>query len=158
MLSLNETDFMGGAWHPQAVSCGLPFSFVPLRSRDAVARARLKLEVWEKLLQHTTYNNVMVFALDAEHPNHQIRARCFVPGESVPEDPATGSACAALGGYLAARSPQASGSLSWIVEQGYEMGRPSQIHVAVDKDQGLTTAVRVGGSAVLLCKGEMTIP
>ncbi len=158
MLSLSEADLLSGAWHPQAVSCGLPFSFVPLRDRSAVARAKLKTDLWETALQSTPYNNVMVFALDAEHADHQVRARCFVPGESVPEDPATGSACAALGGYLAARDTRTNGTLRWIVEQGYEMGRPSQIHVEADRHDGATTAVRVGGSSVLMCQGELTIP
>jgi trans-2,3-dihydro-3-hydroxyanthranilate isomerase len=158
MLTLEDEDLIGGSWHPQAVSCGLPFSFVPLRDRGAVARARLKTELWEKSLQHTPYNNVMVFALDPEHPGHHVRARCFVPGESVPEDPATGSACAALGGYLALRDSSTDTTLRWIVEQGYEMRRPSQIHVEVDRNGGRTTAVRVGGSSVLVCKGQITIP
>jgi len=157
MLSLGTDDLAGGAFHPQAVSCGLPFTFVPLRTRDAVRRARLKLDLWEAALSHTAAHMVMVFALDAEDAAHQVRARMFAPGESVPEDPATGSACAALGGYLGMRDATASGTLRWIVEQGYEMGRPSLLHVSCDKQDGAITAVRVGGSAVLVSSGTIRL-
>ena len=122
MLSLTEEDVLGGAFHPQAVSCGLPFSLIPLRDRDAVRRARLRADLWERALAGTPYHMVMVFALDPEYAGHHVRARMFAPGDLVPEDPATGSACAALGGYLAARDPRRDGLLRWIVEQGYEMG------------------------------------
>jgi trans-2,3-dihydro-3-hydroxyanthranilate isomerase len=157
MLSLGEDDLLGGAHHPQAVSCGLPFTFVPLRSRDAVRRARLRLELWESALATTPAPMVMVFAMDAEDPAHQVRARMFAPSESVPEDPATGSACAALGGYLGMRGERGTGTWRWVVEQGYEMGRPSLLHVACDTHDGAITAVRVGGAAVMVCAGTITV-
>ncbi|MGF7473853.1 PhzF family phenazine biosynthesis protein, partial [Salmonella enterica subsp. enterica serovar Minnesota] len=46
---------------------------------------------------------VFVFAEGGERPGTDVRGRMFAPTIDVPEDPATGSACAALGGYLAAR-------------------------------------------------------
>jgi trans-2,3-dihydro-3-hydroxyanthranilate isomerase len=99
----------------------------------------------------------MVFAPEAEQPGHDIRARMFAPGIGVPEDPATGSAAAGLGGYLAARDPRADGTLRWIVEQGFEMGRPSILEVEADKKGGRITAVRVGGRTVMVCEGTMTL-
>lgn len=157
MLSLGTDDLVGGAFHPQAVSCGLPFTFVPLRSRDAVRRAKLRLDLWEGALAASPANMVMVFALDAEDPAHQVRARMFAPGVAVPEDPATGSACAALGGYLGMRDAIADGTLRWIVEQGYEMGRPSLLHVSCDKAKGAITGIRVGGASVLVCSGTIRV-
>jgi trans-2,3-dihydro-3-hydroxyanthranilate isomerase len=77
----------------------------------------------------------------------------------VPEDPATGSANAALAGYLAARHPsgQRDGTLRWVVEQGFEMGRPSMLEVEADIAGGAVAAVRVGGASVLVCDGTMEI-
>ncbi len=100
---------------------------------------------------------MMIFALEAEDPAHQVRARMFGPSEAVPEDPATGSACAALGGYLAQRQMAGDGTLRWIVEQGYEMGRPSLLHLSADIAGGKVTAVRVGGGSVLVCSGTITV-
>jgi trans-2,3-dihydro-3-hydroxyanthranilate isomerase len=157
MLSLEVDDLLDGRYHPQAVSVGVPFSFVPLRNRDAVRRAKLRIDLWEQALARTPHHMVMLFAFDAESPGHDVRARMFAPGESIPEDPATGSACAALGGYLAARDERRDGTLTWIVEQGYEMGRPSILELEVDKAAGAITAVRVGGASVLVCEGNITL-
>lgn len=151
-LSLTEGDLLDGAWHPQVVSCGLPFAFVPVRDRAAVGRSRIRTDVWEEHLRGTPGEMVMVFAMDPEEAGHDVRARMYAPGISVPEDPATGSACAALGGYLGARDRR-EGTLRWIVEQGYEMGRPSLLEVEADRSGGAITAVRVGGSSVMVFEG-----
>ena len=81
----------------------------------------------------------------------------FVPGLSVPEDPATGSACAALAGYLAARTPRLDGTLRWTVAQGLEMGRASRLELEADKQGGDITAVRVGGSSVVVSEGRFRL-
>lgn len=158
MLSLAVDDLLDGAFHPQGVSCGLPFSFVPVRNRDAVRRAKLRLHIWEETLASLPHHMVMVFAMDAEERGHDVRARMFGPGSEVPEDPATGSACAALGGYLGARDARRDGTLRWIVEQGYEMGRPSILSIETDKTGGAITAVRVGGNTVMMCEGMIGVP
>lgn len=157
MLTLEPADLMDGAWHPQVVSCGLPFTFVPVRSRDAVRRAKMRPDLWERTLAGLPHHMTVVFAMEAEEPGHDVRARMFAPGVSVPEDPATGSACAALGGYLGFRHATRDGRLHWVVEQGYEMGRPSQLDLEVEKADGVITAVRVGGSSVMVCEGTMVV-
>jgi len=157
MLSLGPDDLAGGDMQPEAVSCGTPFLFVPLRNRDAVRRSRVKLDFMESALAGYLTDKVMVFAMDAEQPGHHVRARMFAPSIGVPEDPATGSACVALAGYLAARNSHRDGTLQWIVEQGFEMGRPSLLEIEADKRDGTITAARVGGRTVLVCEGTMTL-
>jgi trans-2,3-dihydro-3-hydroxyanthranilate isomerase len=157
VLGLDEEDLLTGDFAPETVSCGLPFTFVPLRNRDAVRRAKLRLDAWERVISRHPGHMLFFFARDAEQPGHDVRARMFGPGYNVPEDPATGSACAALGGYLGHRDPRGDGTLRWVVEQGYEMGRPSQVHVETDKRGGAITAVRVGGESVLVCEGTLTV-
>ena len=155
ILSLSVKDLVGGQWSPQALSCGLPFLFVPLRDRDAVGRARVRLEQWERTLGNAPARDLFVFSRDPEREGSDIRGRMFGPGVSVAEDPATGSACAALGGYLAARDTRADGMLKWVVEQGFEMGRPSILEVEVDKKGGEITGVRVGGATVMISEGTI---
>ena len=157
ILSLEADDILEGRFHPQSVSCGLPFGFVTLRARDAVRRSRLRIEPWEQHLAGTPSAMLMVFAMEGERPGSDVHARMYAPGLNVIEDPATGSACAALGGYLAMRSDHASGTLRWIVEQGFEMGRPSILQVEADKRDGAIVAVRVGGATVMVCSGEITV-
>jgi trans-2,3-dihydro-3-hydroxyanthranilate isomerase len=158
MLSLSKGDVLDGDMLAQSVSCGTPFLFVPLRDRATVGRARINLDLWESTLRGYVTNKVFVFAMEAERPGSDVRARMFAPGIGVAEDPATGSAAVALGGYLAARDPRFDGTLRWTVEQGFEMGRPSILEVEADKKDGKITAARVGGRTVLVCDGMMEIP
>ena len=81
----------------------------------------------------------------------------YAPSIGVPEDPATGSAAVALGGYLAARDARFDGTLRWVIEQGFEMGRPSILEVEADKQAGKITAARVGGKTVMVCEGSMNL-
>jgi trans-2,3-dihydro-3-hydroxyanthranilate isomerase len=157
MLGLDVSDILNDGLQPQAVSCGLPFTFVPVRDRHAVARARLSLERWERTLKDHWAHMVFVMAMDPQLPSSDVHARMFGPGSNVPEDPATGSACAALGGYLAMRSSQRDGTLRWVVEQGFEMGRPSILDVEADLADGKVKAIRVGGSSVLVMEGTLTV-
>ena len=157
MLSLAPDDILDGEFAPEAVSCGLPFLFIPLRDRAAVGRARVKLDILQRVMRGYWTQEVFVFAMDPERDTSDARARMFAPGLSVPEDPATGSACAAFGGYLARRDATANGTLRWVVEQGFEMGRPSILDVEADKHGGKISAVRVGGSSVVVCEGMMEI-
>jgi len=62
-----------------------------------------------------------------------------------------------LGGYLAARDPRFEGTLRWVVEQGFEMGRPSVLEVEADKQGGKVSAARVGGKTVMMCEGTMEL-
>lgn len=153
-LGLTPSDLLDGTLAPEAVSCGVPFLFVPLRDRAALARARVRLDPFSELLNSYWTAKVFLFCADPELPGSHYRARMFAPGIGVPEDPATGSACAALGGYLARRDAQESGTLRWRVEQGFEMGRPSILDVEADKAAGAIAGVRVGGESILVSKGE----
>jgi trans-2,3-dihydro-3-hydroxyanthranilate isomerase len=157
ILSLETKDLVGGHFAPQSVSCGLPFLFVPVKDRDAVKRSRIRVEQWERTLGNAWASMVFVFSRDPEREGSDIRARMYAPGISVPEDPATGSACAALGGYLGARDPRQDGTLRWVVEQGFEMGRPSIIEVETDKRGGMITGVRVGGASVMMGEGTIRV-
>ena len=159
VLGLDPADLLDDAWAPEALSVGLPFHYVPLRDRAAVARARVKLDAWERTLAGGWAPELFVFAAGGERAGTDFRARMFAPGINIPEDPATGSACAALAGYLAPRDPRRSqdGTLRWVVEQGFEMGRPSILTVEADMAKGALAAVRVGGATVMMSRGTMEI-
>lgn len=157
MLGLDSHDILTGDEAPQAVSCGVPFLYIPLRDRDALRRARLRLDRWESLLASSWAPHVYVFTRDHELPETDYRVRMFAPAMGIPEDPATGAAAAAFGGYLGSRASE-DGTLRWALEQGFEMGRPSLLHLEVDRTGGEITAVRVGGGSVLMSDGTMEIP
>jgi trans-2,3-dihydro-3-hydroxyanthranilate isomerase len=157
VLSLDVADLADGGAEIRAASCGMPFLFVPVRDRAALARARVNRVAWEGVLAGYWAPDVSVLALDPERPGSDLRARVFAPRLGIEEDPATGAAAAALGGYLGARAAR-DGTLRWVVEQGFEMGRPSIIEVEADREGGAITAVRVGGASVMVGEGRIEVP
>lgn len=158
ILSLDAGDLALGEWMPEVRSCGIAFLFVRVRDRAAVARARVRTDRWERTLAGTPASEISVFAGGGERPGSDLHVRVFVPGLSVPEDAATGGAAAAMAGYLGARDPRRDGTLRWVLEQGFEMGRPSIIELEADKVGNMVTAVRVGGASVMMSEGRMRIP
>ena len=169
-----EVDDLGGdrprPLTPAMMSCGLPFHVIPVRTPAALRRAAIDLALWRDMLADTWAHHVyLVCPLGGDRggegkgaaegsPPPDVRVRMFAPGSGVPEDPATGSAAAVLGGYLGDASRRLSGTLRWQVAQGAEVDRPSLIGVEVDKVAGRITAVRVGGAATFVSRGTMTVP
>ena len=153
-VNLKPNELLSGEWGPEGRSCGTAFLMVPVRDRTALARARPNLDAWEAVLGKYWTNKVFFFCNEPELEGSHYRARMFAPTIGVPEDPATGSACAGFTGYLADRDKRADGTLRWRVEQGFEMGRPSLLDIEADKKSGAVTGVRVGGNSVLVSKGE----
>lgn len=158
MVGLMESDLCPANLIPEMVSCGLEYFVIPVRTLDAMKRSVLDLSRWKNLLAQEWAHHVYLVCLEAEGEGVDVRTRMYAPGSGVHEDPATGSAAAALGGYLAKADGRKEGTLSWTVEQGMEMGRPSLLYVEADLAGGKTTAVRVGGSAVPVSRGTMTVP
>ncbi|MGH6917433.1 MAG: PhzF family phenazine biosynthesis protein, partial [Geminicoccaceae bacterium] len=135
---------------------GLPFLLVRLASRQALARATLNRSVWARHLAGSPAAHLFLFTDGAK--GHDVQARMFAPGGGVEEDPATGSAAAALGGWLGSTSPMTDGTISCVIAQGLEIGRPSRLEVEVQKRAGAVVAVRVGGAAVLVSEGTIEAP
>jgi trans-2,3-dihydro-3-hydroxyanthranilate isomerase len=113
------------------------------------------LAAWAELESPAAGHGVVAYVVQDEG---RLRARMFGPGVGVSEDPATGSAAAALGGLLARSRPEADGTFAWTITQGVEMGRPSRLDVAAEKRGGDVTAVRVSGAAVIVTDGTIHLP
>jgi trans-2,3-dihydro-3-hydroxyanthranilate isomerase len=104
------------------------------------------------LLEATT-DGVNCFARDGDH----WKTRMWAPGHGVAEDPATGSAAGPLAIHLARHGRIAFGEQIEIV-QGVEIKRPSTIFAQVDGEGGRIDRVIVGGSAVIVARGEFSLP
>ncbi len=153
MLTLSREEIIDSQFPIQFVSVGFPFLFVAVKDRETLKRISVNRQVMEELQLKEVY----IFTTDAEQSDFHFRARMFAPLLGIPEDPATGSAAAAFAGYLAAKDPLQTGTLKWNIEQGFEMGRPSLLFIEADKKNGTTTAVRVGGNAVMMTEGILEI-
>jgi trans-2,3-dihydro-3-hydroxyanthranilate isomerase len=85
------------------------------------------------------------------------KTRMFAPGDGVPEDPATGSAAGPLALHLARHGRIAFGEEIEIT-QGVEIGRPSTLFARAEGSAGAVEAIEVGGSAVIVARGEFRLP
>ncbi|MBN1372369.1 MAG: PhzF family phenazine biosynthesis protein [Anaerolineaceae bacterium] len=157
-FGLEASDLLGGDYAPQAFSCGVPFLFVPVQNRAVLEKIRLDRYKYDFVLGQYWAKEVFFFSFDPERPGSDLRARMFAPALGVAEDPATGSAVASLAGYLGARDATQTGTLRKVIEQGFEMGRPSILELELDKTDGQISEVRVGGASVLVTEGTLTMP
>lgn len=128
-----------GQLYPAMADTGVEQLMVPVRDLAALGNAYPSLEHMRKL------PGIGAYCFTAASAG-SIRARFFAPEIGVLEDPATGSAAASLGVYLAERI----GPIEFEIVQGVEMGRESHIHVEAE-----TSRVRVGGSCALVFEGEI---
>ena len=155
VLSIQIDDMRTSPNAIEAWYAGVPFLFVPLRSRDALGRSRVRMDKWERTLKNSVAPEIFAFVKEGEGV---IRARMFAPTLGISEDPATGGAVAAFAGYLAQRSDMQDGMLRYSIHQGVEMGRPSLLELEVDIVDGDVAAVRVGGASVLISSGTLHVP
>jgi trans-2,3-dihydro-3-hydroxyanthranilate isomerase len=156
LLGVPESDILQDADFAQFYSCGVPYLFVPLRNRSVLRDVAIDPASSRKLAATFGASQVFAFSYDPDREDSDIRARMFAQEFGIIEDPATGSAVAALAGYLAKRSWHKEGTLKWTIEQGFEMGRPSLLYLEADIANGAVTAVRVGGTAVRMSEGTLT--
>lgn len=155
MVGLESAELTVPGWQPATASCGLPFTVIPVRDAAALERSRLNLALWENQLAATDAPHVyLVTGLGGD----RLTVRMFAPALGIPEDPATGSAAAALGGYLVQGRSLPDGEHQWAIAQGQAIQRPSHLSVTVAIDQGQITGVRVGGSSVLISEGIIYRP
>jgi trans-2,3-dihydro-3-hydroxyanthranilate isomerase len=155
MLSLDSEAFAGSRYF--FGTAGMRFLYIELPSAEAVSRVRLRHDLWDQLLHGAWTADLFVYARMPGSGAADLHARMFAHDLGLFEDPATGAACAGLGGCLAAQDGAADKSFRWRVEQGVEMGRPSLIEVEAEKRAGRVTQIRVGGHAVLVGEGTLIL-
>jgi len=148
---LDPGDIADDRHGPVAASVGLPFVFAEVRDAAALARARPGPEEAFAALPPDA-PDIMIYVRDGDSG---AQARMFAPLDNIPEDPATGSACAALMGLTAHLDPRADGVFALDIGQGEAMGRPSRIRAAADKSGGVVSAVRVAGRAHEIMEGRL---
>jgi len=109
---------------------------------------------WEGALQG---QGAFLYCRQAVHTTSSFHARMFAPDLGIPEDPATGSAAAAFAGVVHRFDALPDGAHKRVIEQGYEMGRPSTIALTVEVEYGKLAAVRIGGHAVPVAEGKIEV-
>jgi trans-2,3-dihydro-3-hydroxyanthranilate isomerase len=155
-LGLDAHEIGFDAHRPSAFTAGVPFSFVPIVNADAIARAQ-PTAVFADVFGAAGSAKAYLYTRETENMAHDFHARMFGQGVGVREDPATGSAVAAFAGVVAAFENLPIGLHRLVIEQGYEMLRPSLIMLTVEIHDGGLVAASLGGSAVRLAEGTLLV-
>lgn len=156
-LGLSPAD-IGFDGHGLGLFQGGPrFFYVPLNNREALARARPLEPQWSAMVAAMGIGNAYLYVRGGDGKDTRFRARMYAPGDGIPEDPATGSATAILAAQLLASEGLADGTHRWKLEQGYEMGRPSDLWLEADVATAKLVSVRVAGQAVQISSGMLEI-
>ncbi|HEB65043.1 MAG TPA: PhzF family phenazine biosynthesis protein [Chloroflexi bacterium] len=154
LFGLTAGDALPGAL-PQVVSTGTPQLMVPLRSLDALRRARLDADAYAAFRQRERFFSPHLFCLQGLTPQGRTFARHFGLPPDTPEDPVTGSATGGMAAYLwhhgLIETPV------FIAEQGHWMGRPGQVFVEVVGPPEAIETVKIGGRAALVLRGTLTL-
>lgn len=160
-LGLGVESILATGWPVQFVSTGLPWLYVPVRTLKSIQALHPSKQDAGMMIRGchaidpNLHASIMTFTPETVNAGFQVHTRAFVPGSSVPEDPATGSASGGLGAYLIENRiiKAAPPTTHILAEQGLEMGRPSRIEIEVDGEPGDVSMVRVSGQAVVLIDG-----
>jgi trans-2,3-dihydro-3-hydroxyanthranilate isomerase len=152
ILQINRED-INTDFPIQEVSTGLPSVIVHLNSLDAVHRCKINHIAYEKLLKDMGEVNLLVFTTETASPENDLNVRLFMCNTGYLEDPATGSANGNLAGYLLKYNFFHSNEISYRVEQGAFIGRPSllKIHAKKSDDHYL---IQVGGQVITVSEGK----
>jgi trans-2,3-dihydro-3-hydroxyanthranilate isomerase len=150
-LSIEDVGF--DRHRPSLFSAGAPYVFAPVRSLDAVRRAAPGNMPWATKAGPATY----VYTREAVRGGSAYHARMFGGAWGVAEDPATGSAAAAFAGVVLAFDGPGDGEHALIIEQGFEMGRPSLISLGLTIEAGALRSATIGGSVVIVSSGSLDL-
>jgi trans-2,3-dihydro-3-hydroxyanthranilate isomerase len=129
-----------------------PYLYIPADGLEVVARARPTPDL---MRSGFPYEGIYVFCRRSVTREASFHARFFAPEMGVTEDPATGSAAAGLAGVIAKYEMPADGRHPFIIEQGFEMGRPSMIRLELEIAAQRLVRVRIGGNAVKVAEGTL---
>ena len=154
-LSLAAEDLGFDNHAPSIFSAGTAFCFVPVSGLDAIARARPNPE--RIMAAIGPARGAYLYTRETIGEQHAIHARMFGGSVGITEDPATGAAAAAFAGVAMAYEQPEDGAHLLVIEQGYEMGRPSLINLGMDVEGGKLVHATLGGHAVLVSEGVLTL-
>lgn len=142
---------------PTCYSAANSFAFVPVASREALERASAQGAAWAEVFEDQGFVGAYLYTRQCIHNSAAFHVRMFAPAAGIPEDPATGSAAVCFAGVIKDLDDLPDGTHKRIIEQGYAMGRPSQIALTLVVEADRLTTVRIGGPAIRVTSGEIEV-
>ena len=139
---------------PEGIPATLDAAISGPADRD---RAAMNRAAWAATLSRAWSPHIFFFAGDLRDGG-KLYARMWAPALGIEEDPATGSACAALVGVMASNHDCGGTAYRLSIQQGVSMGRRSDIEAEARKRGSVVTSVSVGGAAAHIASGDIALP
>jgi trans-2,3-dihydro-3-hydroxyanthranilate isomerase len=152
-LSLRPAEIGFENHRPTRYSAGNVFAFIPVCSLEALAKAQVSQQHWGAMQGQGAF----LYCRQTVHTSSAFHARMFAPEYGIAEDPATGSAAAAFAAVVHRFDTPSDGVHKRIIEQGYEMGRASEIELSLTIEGGKLANARIGGHAVRVMQGTIEV-
>lgn len=142
---------------PSRVVAGNSFALIPVASLEAMGKVAVNHAHWNAVFADSGILGAFLYARECQHTTSSFHARMFAPGLGIAEDPATGSAGICLAGAVHRFDKLPDGLHRRIIEQGFEMDRPSFMTLTMAVRNGRLETVRLGGHAVSVTSGSLDI-
>lgn len=159
VLSLEEKEIDRKRYTARLVSCGFPYLMVPVKSYEAVRKARFDHAAWSRTTApQTAAQEILMFSRNPHAGDADFHARLVGPNIGIREDPPVGSAMPAFAAYLCSHEHLRKGTYTFAVDRGDAQGRRSLLHLEMDHKGLERLTLRVGGEAVMVAYGRMQVP
>ncbi|MEN8259244.1 MAG: PhzF family phenazine biosynthesis protein [Pseudomonadota bacterium] len=159
ILNLEEKDIERKRFNARLVSCGYPYLVVPVRSHDAVRKARFNYAAWShSSAPQTAAQEILMFSRNPGVSDADFHVRLVGPNIAMNVDPPVGNAMPAFSAYLCSHEHIRKGTYTFAVDRGDVTGRRSVLNLEMDNKGLERLTLRVGGEAVMVAEGAMLVP
>jgi len=159
VLSLDETDIDNSRFQARLVFSGQSYLVVPIKTYTAIRKAKFDYNSWSQSIAPTCMaKEILLFSNQTDVRHSNFHARLLGPGIGINEDPPIGSSMPAFIGYLCDHEHIKQGTHTFVIDRGCSTMRKSILNIEMDNKKNKSLKIRVGGPAVMVSKGMMTVP
>lgn len=146
-------------YSPRLVSCGFPYLVVPVYYYETLRKAKFDYAAWsQSIAPQTAAQEILLFSAKTPFQNSDFSVRLVGPSIGQNVEPPVGTAMPAFASYLCSFDHLQKGTYTFGVDRGEEKSRCSMINLEMDHKGEDELNLRIGGEAVMMVKGVMTIP
>ncbi|MFI3136903.1 MAG: PhzF family phenazine biosynthesis protein [Methylococcaceae bacterium] len=158
-LSIPEAQIDTKKYSTRLVSCGFPYLIVPVYTYETVRSARFNFQAWsQSIAPQTAAQEILLFSAKTPFHDSDFNARLLGPNIGLHDDPPVGTAMPAFAAYLCSFEHLQKGTYTFSVDRGDTKNRRSLINLEMDHKREADLTFRIGGEAVMVAEGRMTIP
>ena len=159
VVSLDESDIDNSKFQSRLVFTEQSYLVVPIKTYTAIRNAKFDYNTWSQSIAPTCMaKEILLFSKQTDVRHSNFHARLLGPEIGVNDDPPIGSAMPAFTGYLCDHDHIKEGTHTFVIDRGFATTRKSVLNIEMDNKKNESLEVRVGGPAVMVGEGIMTIP